>query len=105
MADHGKLEYLDREALDALVALCDREARLAIGVGVAGAGGSGTGHEQMDAYRALNALARNIYEELLASVGPSTHWKDQLSCIITYEHVQSFMARYGVTMDRFTAEE
>lgn len=102
VADFTKREYLDREALDALVALCDREARLTS----EHTGATEGILDRADPYFILNAITESLYTELLElAIHQGTMNKSQPPYIITPKHVTHLLNTYGVNGARFLVEE
>lgn len=101
MTDVAKREYLDREALDALVALCDREARL-----FSERNGIADRKDKSCPYAILNELTGDLYLRLLEIARcQGTAGNAQPPYVVTMRHVTALLAQYGVTQDRFLVEE
>lgn len=102
VTDFTKREYLDREALDALVALCDREARLTS----EHVGANEGVLDRADPYLILNAVTESLYTELLElAIHQGTVNKSQPPYVITLKHVTHLLNTYGVNGARFLVEE
>lgn len=102
VTDLTRREYLDREALDALVALCDREARLTS----EHSGATEGVLDRTDPYFLLNTITENLYTELLElAIHQGVMNKSQLPYVITAKHVNHLLNMYGVNASRFLVEE
>lgn len=101
MSDISKREYLDKEALDALVALCDREARFF--------SERSRVVDQRDRpcpYAMLNEVAEDLYRKLLdIAYTQSIAENAQQPYVVTTRHVNILLNQYGVSSTRFLVEE